>query len=267
MLYYIYKIENLVNHRKYIGLTNNIAHRKARHFTDLKRNIHDNSFLQKEYNIYGKDNFSFSIEFQGDVTFEQIGEKEKEFIKKYDSYKNGYNQNEGGNFGPSNGGSHLTESDIFNILSAIEFMSRPGQVLSDIFNVSRTTISRIKRGINHNQYKIEYDNLPLEDRQQIFQIFCNAYDLTNLKNQSSKLVSKRQLSKEQVYLILLNEELNRPITIDDITIKMNVNSSNTIYCILRGETYKDYIDDYKKITESEKNKLATLLRNQYCKTP
>jgi len=61
--------------------------------------------------------------------------------------------------------------------------------------------------------------------------------------------------------------LNRPITIDDITIKMNVNSSNTIYCILRGETYKDYIDDYKKITESEKNKLATLLRNQYCKTP
>lgn len=164
MLYYIYKIENLVNHRKYIGLTNNIARRKARHFTDLKRNIHDNSFLQKEYNIYGKDNFSFSIEFQGDVTFEQIGEKEKEFIKKYDSYKNGYNQNEGGNFGPSNGGSHLTESDIFNILSAIEFMSRPGQVLSDIFNASRTTISRIKRGINHNQYKIEYDNLPLEDR-------------------------------------------------------------------------------------------------------
>ena len=55
-MYYIYKIENLVNHKKYIGLTNNIARRRARHFTDLRRKVHDNSFLQKEFNIY-KENY------------------------------------------------------------------------------------------------------------------------------------------------------------------------------------------------------------------
>lgn len=149
-MYYIYKIENTENHKKYIGLTNNIVRRRNRHFNDLRRNKHDNSFLQKEFNIYGEKSFSFNIEFQGDVSYQEISNKEKEFIKYYDSYKNGYNQNEGGNFGPSNGGSHLIESDILTILSVLEFMSRPGQVLSDIFGVSRTTISRIKRGVNHN---------------------------------------------------------------------------------------------------------------------
>ena len=114
-MYYIYKIENLINHKKYIGLTNNKERRRARYFTDLKRNQHDNSFLQKEFNIYGEENFIFTIEFEGDITSEEISNKEKEFIKFYDSYKNGYNQNEGGNFGPSNGGSHLIKSDIFNI--------------------------------------------------------------------------------------------------------------------------------------------------------
>lgn len=142
-MYYIYKIENLQNGKKYIGLTNNIKRRRARHFTDLKRNRHDNHFLQKEYNIYGKDSFVFSVEFKGEVDFKTISEKEIEYIEKYDSYKNGYNQNSGGNFGPSNGGSQLTQSDIFNILAALEFMSRPGQILANIYNVSRTTISRI----------------------------------------------------------------------------------------------------------------------------
>lgn len=81
-MYYIYKIENQVNHKIYIGLTNNIARRRARHFTDLRCNKHDNSFLQKEFNIYGEDNFSFNIEFEGDITPEEIGKKEQEYIKK-----------------------------------------------------------------------------------------------------------------------------------------------------------------------------------------
>ena len=45
MRYYIYKIENLVNHKKYIGLTNNIQRRRCRHFGDLRRGVHDNHFL------------------------------------------------------------------------------------------------------------------------------------------------------------------------------------------------------------------------------
>jgi group I intron endonuclease len=149
-MYYIYKIENEINHKIYIGLTNNIVRRRTRHFTDLRHHRHDNHFLQKEFDIYGEDNFSFSVEFQGNISQEEIGIKEREYIAFYDSYRNGYNQNEGGNFGASNGGTQFTQSDIYNILAVLDFMSKPGQVLADIYGVSRTTISRIKRGINHN---------------------------------------------------------------------------------------------------------------------
>lgn len=260
-MYYIYKIENIKNNKKYIGLTNNIARRRARHFTDLKCNRHDNSFLQKEYNLYGKEAFTFEIVFAENVSEKIIGNKEKEYIAYYDSYRNGYNQNEGGNFGASNGGSHLNQSDIFNILSAIEFMTRPGQILADIYQVSRTTISRIARGINHNQYKEEYDNLSLEDRENIYQIFCESYNLIEKRANSSKLHNKRQLNEQQVHLVFLNEELNRPLAIESLTKKLGVNSSNTLYCILKHQTYEDYFLSYQKLSQSEKNKLATLLRN------
>lgn len=261
-MYYIYKIENCINHKKYIGLTNNIARRRNRHFTDLKYNRHDNKFLQKEFNIYGIDNFIFSIEFSGDVTIEEIGYLEKEFIKKYDSYKNGYNQNEGGNFGPSNGGSQLTESDILNILACLEFKSRPGQVLADIYGITRTTISRIKKGINHIEVYEKYYNLSTEERKSIYKIFCDSTNFIEKKAHSTIIENKRQLSREQVYLILLNEELHRPKTIAWLVNQCKIKSSNTIYCILKGASYQDYYIDYQKIDKSEKDKLASLLSNQ-----
>ena len=259
-MYYIYKIENLINHKIYIGLTNNIVRRRTRHFTDLRHNRHDNHFLQKEFNIYGEDNFSFTIEFEGDVTEKEIGDKEKEFIKKYDSYRNGYNQNEGGNFGASNGGSKLTQSDIFNILSVVEFMSRPGQVLADIYDVSRTTISRIKKGINHNQYKEEYEQLPLEERQKIYKVFCESYDFIKKKRESTIIQSKRKLNKEQVFLVLYNYE-HRILTNIQMADKVGVKSVYTLDCIKNGLTYQDYALEYKKLTKEQKNKLASLLSN------
>ena len=259
-MYYIYKIENLKNHKVYIGLTNNIARRRARHFTDLRRNVHDNHFLQKEYNIYGEDNFSFSIEFEGDITEQEIGDKEKEFIKKYDSYKNGYNQNEGGNFGASNGGSTLTQSDIFNILAALEFMSRPGQILADMFEVSRTTISRIKKGVNHNQYKDEYEKLSLDERKAIYKNFCDSTDFIQKKVNTTIIQSKRKLTKEQVFLILYNFEKNIVPQYKMANI-VNIKSPYTLACIRDGLSYKDYALEYEKLTEEQKNKLASLLSN------
>lgn len=260
-MYYIYKIENLVNHKIYIGLTNNIGRRKSRHFTDLRNNRHDNSFLQKEFNIYGEKNFSFNIEYQGNISAEEISEKEKFFIKKYDSYKNGYNQNEGGNFGPSNGGTHLTENDILNILSALEFCNRPGGTLSEIFGISLTTISRIKQGINHCQYKEEYEKMSLEERKKIYKNFCNYYNFSDKKIKKSNIEKIRKLSEEQVHLILCNFEFH--IISQEKMIKIvGIKSRNTLTCIKDGRTYKDYSNSYKKLNNAEKQKLVTLLSNQ-----
>lgn len=261
MQYYIYKIENKINHKIYIGLTNNIIRRRCRHFGDLRRGTHDNHFLQKEYNIYGFENFDFTIEFSGDCTEKEIGEKEKYYIKKYDSYRNGYNQNEGGNFGASNGGSKLTRTDIFNILAVLDFMSRPGQVLSDIYDVSRTTISRIKRGENHSQYKEEYEKLSIEEKQEIYKIFCESQNLIEKKASSTIIKSKRHLTEQQVHLILYNYE-NKIISLNKMANFVGVKSRNTLECIRKNQSYKDYYLSYQNLTDEQKSVLATLLSNQ-----
>lgn len=252
-MYYIYKIENLVNHRIYIGLTNNIARRRSRHFTDLKCNRHDNSFLQKEFNIYGIDNFSFNIEYEGDISPVEIGEKEKYYISKYDSYRNGYNQNEGGNFGPSNGGSHLTQSDIFNILSALEFCSRPGGVLSEMFDVSLTTISRIKYGENHNQYKIEYESLPLEERKQIYKIFCESSNFYYKKINKTIIKNNRKLTEQQVFMILANYEY-KIVSWETLKGQFGIVSNYTFSCIKNGISYKNIVDKYNRLDSKSKEK-------------
>jgi len=57
----IYKIENVVDGKKYIGSSVNIEKRFIRHKCDLNRGKHHNIFLQRSYNLHGKNNFIFEI--------------------------------------------------------------------------------------------------------------------------------------------------------------------------------------------------------------
>lgn len=259
-MYYIYKIENLKNGKKYIGLTNNIQRRRNRHFTDLKCNNHDNSFLQKEFNIYGKENFSFEKIYEGDVSYPEISELEKYYIKVYDSYLNGYNQNEGGNFGPSNGGTKFTKSDILNILAVCEFTSRPGQILADNFDTTKTTISRIRHGVNHCQIYEEYHKMSEEQRKEIYNIYCESFNLVERLEQNHALNSKRKLSKEQCFMVLSN---NKYHVLPNTTIAKLFNVQPFVTSeIAKGKTYKDWNIEYSKLDESDQKYYASLLSNK-----
>lgn len=58
----IYKIENKVNGKIYIGSTVRPFYiRKYEHLSSLRDNIHYNSYLQRSFNKYGEDNFEFII--------------------------------------------------------------------------------------------------------------------------------------------------------------------------------------------------------------
>lgn len=57
----IYKIYNKINGRVYIGQTVNFKARKQYHKDHLKKRIHDNPYLQKDYNEYGLSVFIFEI--------------------------------------------------------------------------------------------------------------------------------------------------------------------------------------------------------------
>ena len=57
----IYKIENKVNGKVYIGSSNSIRRRWQKHKALLRHGKHQNSHLQAAWDKYGEDNFSFSV--------------------------------------------------------------------------------------------------------------------------------------------------------------------------------------------------------------
>ena len=57
----IYCIENVTNHKTYIGSSNNIYQRLLKHFALLRHNKHQNPHLQSAWNKYGEDSFRWYI--------------------------------------------------------------------------------------------------------------------------------------------------------------------------------------------------------------
>mgnify|MGYP000886959842 CR=1 FL=1 len=57
----VYQIVNKLNGHKYIGSSINIWTRWGRHLSDLRKNKHDNNYLQNAWNKYGEDNFEFGV--------------------------------------------------------------------------------------------------------------------------------------------------------------------------------------------------------------
>ncbi len=93
----IYIIKNLVNNKIYVGQTTmKFIKRFWHHRWMLTNNKHDNEHLQKAWNKYGSNNFEFSVVYVRQNN-ECLNSKEIEYIKQYNSIKNGYNIQSGGN--------------------------------------------------------------------------------------------------------------------------------------------------------------------------
>jgi len=92
----IYKIENKVNGKVYIGQTIKKAkYRMNRHKTELNNGNHSNVHLQKAFNKYGIANLKYSI--VEEVSLSKLDEKEVFWIS-YHKERNGvYNIEGGGN--------------------------------------------------------------------------------------------------------------------------------------------------------------------------
>lgn len=57
----IYQIRNLTTNKFYIGSAVNISKRFTQHRDDLRKNRHDNKYLQNAWNKYGEADFSFDV--------------------------------------------------------------------------------------------------------------------------------------------------------------------------------------------------------------
>lgn len=91
----IYKITNTINNKCYIGQSINIEIR-------WKQHIYESKILQHKYKIYlamnqyGIDNFIFEILEECPLDKNILNEREKYWIKYYNSFEDGYNMTLGG---------------------------------------------------------------------------------------------------------------------------------------------------------------------------
>lgn len=106
----IYKIENKITHKIYIGQTTHPKGFNGRYYykgtgiervyKDLKskkdRNEHYNQYLLRSIEKCGFDAFIVDEMIDKALTIDELNEKETYYIKKFDSYKNGYNMTLGG---------------------------------------------------------------------------------------------------------------------------------------------------------------------------
>lgn len=96
-MYCIYKIENKINGKVYIGLTKNYKDRMKTHCRSMNKKQTKHLPLYKSMAKHGIINFEFSI-IENGLSEEDVGEREIFYIKKYNSQNKdfGYNVLPGG---------------------------------------------------------------------------------------------------------------------------------------------------------------------------
>lgn len=176
----IYKIQNNINNKVYIGQTTNDKGFNGRYSYNLEDNTH-NEHLKNSILKYGIENFNISKEFDIANSQEELDEKEIYWIQYYNSInpKFGYNKKEAGN-----GGLLSTESKLK--------MSRTKQI--NRRSIIETIIQNIKLygknkfyGFDIINYNVnEYIKIPLKQilnnknsDELILSVVCYLYINTN----------------------------------------------------------------------------------------
>lgn len=92
----IYKIENTINHKVYIGQSVDIEKRWKEHLYALTRNFHENKHLQNSWNKYGAKAFTFSIIEECELS--RLTDREQYYIDLYGGINsdNNYNNRDAG---------------------------------------------------------------------------------------------------------------------------------------------------------------------------
>ena len=148
----IYKITNLINGHSYIGQSTNIERRWCNH----KNEINKDYPLYRAFKKYGIENFNFSIIELCEVS--ELDEKEIFYIKKYNTYFDGYNQTLGG------GGTirpvKISDDEIEEIYNLLLNTDISQQEIAKRYSVGEDTISEINQGKTRIKEGLDY---PLRD--------------------------------------------------------------------------------------------------------
>lgn len=93
--YYVYKAENRVTKKCYIGVTSDLESRIKNHHSNFIGNSGEK--LHSMYLDFDFENITFEVIASAE-TLSELAKKERYYIEKYDSFNNGYNSDRGGGF-------------------------------------------------------------------------------------------------------------------------------------------------------------------------
>lgn len=245
MIGYIYQIVNTENQKRYIGKTNDIKKRLERHYIELKNNKHHSHKLQRAFNKYGKECFKVIYDTFINITEEDLAQKEIEYIKKYDSYYNGYNETLGGE-----GHSLLFDFDtavlIYQIGQRYDGVKR---LLGRYFNCDHSTIADIMNR--------ESLSMVAYDQEQLQKLIHSANITEDLLKENYKNNYARKFSEEQIFKILAGIEL-KGYSQAACGRVYQVNK-DIVQNIIRGKTYKKDKEKYQHLSLQDKQKFLQQL--------
>lgn len=147
----IYKIENLINQKIYIGQSIHIEKRWKEHCRPSS-----NSLIGKAIKKYGKINFSFTVleECDKDV----LNEREEFFIKQYNSIvPNGYNIEQRDN-GHKSYFSNYSKETFLSIINDIKNSNLSFKEISSKYGIDLSMVYYLNRGDYHT---LKEENYPL----------------------------------------------------------------------------------------------------------
>lgn len=170
----IYKIENLINHKCYIGQAVDINKRWRRHretYTDITSREYEYP-VYRAMRKYGIENFSFEI--VEECLREELNEKERFYIEKYNAFFGGYNQTLGGDGAVNT--DFATKEVIIGIISDLENTDMLQREIAEKWNVDISSVNAINTGRtwHHNR------TYPIQD------------SLLHLRRQGKNVTGKRK---------------------------------------------------------------------------
>lgn len=147
----IYKFENLVNNKCYIGQSRDIEKRYKKHL-QIMNNENDknyNNHLYRSLRKYGIGNFNFEV--IEECSIEELNKREEYWILIYDSFFNGYNST----FGGDGSGMEKNKGKVIQIIKDLEETSLTQSQIAKKNSLSEEMVQGINTG-RYWRYEREY---------------------------------------------------------------------------------------------------------------
>jgi hypothetical protein len=232
-----------INDKPYVGKDSNIfqSNRLTNHLNYLRKGTHNNRAMQNDYDEFGEKSLTYTILcFNKDYTEEDLRVLEQEYVKKLDSFNNGYNDTLGGvgmwgykhtpeqlerrsisMTGENNPTSKLTNDEFYQIVDLFK-KGYTNDEIADLYNIHTRYISLIRHKRRFKRLWEDINFTPME---------------------SPKGKENRKISYETYTKIMSMFE--NGATNADVQRKYSL-SGGTGSRLRHGKLYKDFFNKYKE---------------------